>query len=235
MRIGELSRRTGVPVPTIKYYVREGLLPAGQLTSPNQASYDDAHERRLRLIRALLDVGGLKVAAIAEVLAAIDDPDRSVHKVLGAATDPIVPRYADSEADAELEGAREEVRELIARRGWRVDDDTPAVEALAAALAALDRVGHGAFIEVLDDYASAAEQVARADLAYVGRRAGLDDLVESVVIGTVLGDAVLVSLRRLAHVEVSARRYGDDTAADGGGHGPGREGGGRSDGKAVVS
>ena len=65
MRIGELSRRTGVPVPTIKYYVREGLLPAGQLTSPNQASYDDAHERRLRLIRALLDVGGLKVAAIA--------------------------------------------------------------------------------------------------------------------------------------------------------------------------
>lgn len=29
MRIGELSRRTGVPVPTIKYYVREGLLPPG--------------------------------------------------------------------------------------------------------------------------------------------------------------------------------------------------------------
>ena len=94
MRIGELSRRTGVPVPTIKYYVREGLLPAGQLTSPNQASYDDAHERRLRLIRALLDVGGLKVAAIAEVLAAVDDPGRSVHKVLGVATDRIVPRYA---------------------------------------------------------------------------------------------------------------------------------------------
>ncbi|MFF3460249.1 MerR family transcriptional regulator [Streptomyces sp. NPDC002730] len=214
MRIGELSRRTGVPVPTIKYYVREGLLPAGQLTSPNQASYDDAHERRLRLIRALLDVGGLKVAAIAEVLAAVDDPGRSVHKVLGAATDPIVPRYAEGEPDAELEGARDEVRELIARRGWRVDDDTPAVEALATALAAMDRVGHGAFIEVLDDYASAAEQVARADIAYVGRRAGLDDLVESVVIGTVLGDAVLVALRRLAHVDVSARRYGDDRPPD---------------------
>ena len=37
MRMAELSRRTGVPVPTIKYYLREGLLPPGERTSPNQA------------------------------------------------------------------------------------------------------------------------------------------------------------------------------------------------------
>ncbi|MGW9433903.1 MerR family transcriptional regulator, partial [Streptomyces decoyicus] len=85
MRMGELSRTTGVPVPTIKYYVREGLRPPGELTSPNQATYGEAHERRLRLIRALLDVGGMKVAEIADVLTAIDDPARPVHKVLGAA------------------------------------------------------------------------------------------------------------------------------------------------------
>ena len=35
MRIAELSQTTGVPVPTIKYYLREGLLPSGELTSPN--------------------------------------------------------------------------------------------------------------------------------------------------------------------------------------------------------
>ncbi|NUK53846.1 MerR family transcriptional regulator [Streptomyces lunaelactis] len=214
MRIGELSRRTGVPVPTIKYYVREGLLPAGQLTSPNQASYDDAHERRLRLIRALLDVGGLKVAAIAEILAAVDDPGRTVHDVLGEATSPIVPRYPGGAPDGELKAAREEVRALVKRRGWRVESEAPAVEALAGALVALGRVGHAAFAaEVLDDYAAAAEQVARVDLAYVGRRAGLDDLVESVVIGTVLGDAVFVSLRRLAHIDGSARAFGDDKTA----------------------
>ncbi|MCX4823977.1 MerR family transcriptional regulator [Streptomyces sp. NBC_01142] len=210
MRIGELSRRTGVPVPTIKYYVREGLLPAGRLTSPNQASYDDAHERRLRLIRALLEVGGLKVAAVAAVLAAIDDPGRSVHKVLGAATDRIVPRYGDSAQDEELEAAREEVSELIGRRGWRVDHDNPAAEALAGALAALEGVGHGEFTGLLDDYADAAEQVAGVDIAYVGRWAGRDDVVERAVIGTVLGDAVFASLRRLAHVDVSARAFGDE-------------------------
>jgi DNA-binding transcriptional MerR regulator len=198
-------------VPTIKYYVREGLLPAGRLTSPNQADYDDAHERRLRLIRALLDVGGLKVAAVAEVLAAMDAPDRSVHKVLGAATDRTVPRYPGVQ-DEELEAAREEVAELIRRRGWRVDGDNPSVEALAGALAALERVGHGEFAELLDAYADAAERVARVDIAYVGRWAGLDDVVERSVVGTMLGEAMFASLRRMAHVDGSARAFGDGDA-----------------------
>ncbi|MBT2527212.1 MerR family transcriptional regulator [Streptomyces sp. ISL-99] len=207
MRIGELSRRTGVPVPTVKYYVREGLLPPGQLTSPNQASYDETHERRLRLIRALLDVGGLKVAAIREVLAAADDPARSVHGVLGEATNSIITRYGE-EADDEAVAARAEVDALMARRGWQVDPDHPAADALAAALAALGRLGHGGFARVLDDYADAAQAVARADLGYVAGRAAMDDLVESVVIGTVLGDAVFIALRRLAQVDESARIYG---------------------------
>jgi DNA-binding transcriptional MerR regulator len=205
VRIGELSRRTGVPVPTIKYYVREGLLPTGELTSPNQASYSDVHERRLRLVRALLEVGGLSVSSIRDVLLAVDDPDRSLHKVLGTVTDRLVPRYeAAGEAPA---AAREKVEELIARRGWAVDGDHPAALALTEALAALERVGHGAFAEVLDDYAAAAEAVAAADVAHVGRRLGRDDLVESVVVGTVVGDAMMAALRRLAQVDRSARAF----------------------------
>ncbi|WP_369216603.1 MerR family transcriptional regulator, partial [Streptomyces flavofungini] len=196
MRIGELSRRTGVPVPTIKYYVREGLLPAGELSSPNQARYDEAHVRRLRLIRALLEVGGLKVAAIADVLGAIDDPGRPLHKVLGAAADQLGTRGA-ADDDAEAEAAAATVERLIARRGWHTHESNPAADDLARALAALSRVGHGAFAELLEEYADAAEAVARADLAYVGRRGEVEDLVESVVIGTVLGEAVFNALRRL--------------------------------------
>ncbi|MEV0322420.1 MerR family transcriptional regulator [Streptomyces sp. NPDC050658] len=206
MRIGELSRRTGVPVPTIKYYVREGLLPQGELSSPNQAHYGEAHERRLRLIRALLDVGGLKVSAIAEVLGAVDDPERPLHKVLGAAADRLGPAGA-ADDDAEAAAARTAVEGLIARRGWRTHESNPAAADLARALAALDRVGHGAFTELLDEYAEAAELVARADLGYVDRRGAVEDLVESVVIGTVLGEAVFSAMRRLAHVDASARLY----------------------------
>lgn len=80
------------------------------------------------------------------------------------------------------------------------------------ALAALNRAGHGAFAEVLDAYADAAEQIARADLAYVARLAGLDDLVESAVVGTVLGDSLIASLRRLAQADGSARVYENDEA-----------------------
>ncbi|MEF9909743.1 MerR family transcriptional regulator [Streptomyces sp. P5-A9] len=229
MRIGELSRRSGVPVPTIKYYVREGVLPAGTLTSPNQARYDDGHERRLRLIRALLDVGGLSLSAIAEVLEAVDDPGQPVHKVLGVAAGRIIPEESgkpgesgetDEEEVEAAEGAgpesaeaREEVAALLARRGWYVDADNAAARSLAGVLAALHRVGHGAFVELLDVYADAAEPVARADLDYVRRRVAREDLVESVVVGTVLGEAMFGAMRRLAHVDASARAYGDPEEA----------------------
>ncbi|MFH8517253.1 MerR family transcriptional regulator [Streptomyces gelaticus] len=216
MRIGELSNRSGVPVPTIKFYVREGLLPAGQLTSPNQASYDSGHERRLRLIRALLDVGGLSLAAIGEVLRAIEDPAQPVHKVLGVAAKRLTPPQRD-EPGPELEEAREEVAELLERRGWRAEAHGPAGESLAEVIVALRRAGHGGFVELLDDYAAAAEPVARADLDYVGRRAVREDLVESVVVGTVLGEAMFGALRRLAHADASARMYDGDGAGGPGG------------------
>ncbi|MFF8377543.1 MerR family transcriptional regulator [Streptomyces sp. NPDC015661] len=207
MRIGELSRRTGVSVPTIKFYVREGLLPAGELTSPNQASYGETHVQRLRLIRALLDVGGLSVAGIRGVVTAVDDPERPVHDVLGAATKPLVPRYEGEPGDG-IEEARKTVAGLIEARGWHADPSGPASEALATALVALDELGHGRFVEVLDTYADAAEQVARADLDYVARHVAREELVESAVVGTVLGDVIFSALRRLAHMDASESTFG---------------------------
>ncbi|MCX5413727.1 MerR family transcriptional regulator [Streptomyces sp. NBC_00059] len=219
MRIGELSRRSGVPVPTIKFYVREGLLPPGELTSPNQARYGDGHERRLRLIRALMDVGGLSLSAIAEVLTTIDDPGQPVHEVLGVAANRITSTESVESGEAEPGSAeaREEVAALLARRGWRVSEDNPAARSLVGVLAALHRAGHGGFAELLDVYADAAEPVAHADLDYVRRRVAREDLVESVVVGTVLGEAMFGALRRLAHVEASARAYGETDGAEGAG------------------
>ena len=77
MKISELSRLSGVSVASIKYYVREGLLPAGTATSSNQATYDDTHARRLRLIRALIDIGGLSIGQVRATLAAVDEIGRA--------------------------------------------------------------------------------------------------------------------------------------------------------------
>ncbi|MFE5515024.1 hypothetical protein ACFQ9J_31280 [Streptomyces sp. NPDC056529] len=75
----------------------------------------------------------------------------------------------------------------------------------------LEEVGHGRFVEVLDAYADAAERVARADLEYVAHQVAREELVESVVVGTVIGDAVFAAMRRIVHVDESGRVFGETT------------------------
>lgn len=50
-RIGDLARRTGTPVDTIRYYERQGVLPAPARSEGNFRLYEAGHEQRLRLIR----------------------------------------------------------------------------------------------------------------------------------------------------------------------------------------
>jgi len=51
MRIGNLAEVTGTPVETIRFYEREGLLPAAQRTENNYRLYTAAHVDRLAFIR----------------------------------------------------------------------------------------------------------------------------------------------------------------------------------------
>lgn len=55
--IGEMSRRTGVKVPTIRFYEARGLLPAPSRTAGNQRRYDRAALDRLAFIRHNRDLG----------------------------------------------------------------------------------------------------------------------------------------------------------------------------------
>lgn len=51
MKIGELARVTDCPVETIRYYEREGLLPAAARGENNYRRYSEAHVERLTFIR----------------------------------------------------------------------------------------------------------------------------------------------------------------------------------------
>ena len=51
MRIGNLAAATGTPVETIRFYEREGLLPAAQRSDNNYRLYTTAHTERLAFIR----------------------------------------------------------------------------------------------------------------------------------------------------------------------------------------
>jgi DNA-binding transcriptional MerR regulator len=207
MRIAELSRRSGVAIPTIKYYVREGLLPPGELTSPNQARYSEAHLRRLKVIRALVDVGDLSIAATREVLDSIDAPGKTLHQRLGKAQYAVTPSPAlHGEVDEESWAlAAREVEDLLRERGWQVPATSPALPLLTRVLATLHSLGHDDLFGLLDRYADAAEDLADAEVRYVLSRPDVEGMLEGVVIGTTLGDIIVAALRRLAQADVSAR------------------------------
>jgi DNA-binding transcriptional MerR regulator len=201
MRIGELSRVTGVPVPTIKYYIREGLLPAGEPTGRNQARYEELHERRLTLVRALVDVGGLSVAATRRVLEQLDRPGITLREALGKTQFALAPPGPDEPTG----GAAEEVDVLLARLGWRVGTSNPARRTLAELLRTLRRLGQDDVLAVVDAYAAAAERLAEVEVALVLARPDTESRLEGVVVGSVLGDALLGALRRLAQENAASR------------------------------
>ncbi|MDK1473520.1 MerR family transcriptional regulator [Streptomyces sp. 549] len=214
MRIGELSRRTGVSVPTIKYYVREGLLPPGELSRPNQASYGAEHERRLRLIRALIEVGGVSVGRVREVVQAVSEADRPVHKALGVVQHSItrpVPDGANGggELDEAHRAAAGRVTALLDGLGWAVSSEHPSARVLVEAIAAMHRLGYTSFADRLEEYAAASELIARADLASVADVGSTAAMAEAVVVGTLLGDSALGALRRLAQRNASAGQFGE--------------------------
>ncbi|HEY2223558.1 MerR family transcriptional regulator [Actinomycetospora sp.] len=216
MRVGELSRRSGVSVASIKYYLREGLLPSGERTGPNQAAYDDGHVRRLRMVRALIDVGGLSVAATRDVLAAVDDPQVPLHEALGRAQATTTPRHAENAEDDDeaRAGAERALADLVARRGWEVSPQNPAWGTAVEVLATYTRLGDDDLAGQLELYAGAMEGVARREVAAVVDRGDRARTVEGAVVGTVLGDSLLAALRRLAQEHCSHELLGGRAGAD---------------------
>jgi DNA-binding transcriptional MerR regulator len=75
LRMRELAEASGVPAPTIKHYLREGLLPEPVKTSRNMAYYPPEFVDRIKLIKRLQEERFLPLKAIKTVLE--EDPDRA--------------------------------------------------------------------------------------------------------------------------------------------------------------
>jgi DNA-binding transcriptional MerR regulator len=75
LRMGELAEASGVPAPTIKHYLREGLLPEPVKTSRNMAYYPPEFVDRIRLIKQLQEERFMPLKVIREVLDS--DPERA--------------------------------------------------------------------------------------------------------------------------------------------------------------
>lgn len=200
MRISNLSQQAGLPVGTVKFYLRTGLLHAGRSTSATQALYDDSHLRRLRLVRALLEVGRLPLAEIQRILDVVDatelEPGDRVEAVRAS-----LARQPGGTQPTDLGAARALLDEL----GWTVAEDSPHLPALARALSAMDTVGLSTRPERLRSHAEAAHHAATSDCATVDE-ASTDEAPLVAATTAVLHDALLVALRRLATEDVLTRR-----------------------------
>ncbi|MFD1531852.1 MerR family transcriptional regulator [Pseudonocardia aurantiaca] len=197
--MAELSGRTGVPIPTIKFYLREGLLPPGERTSPNQAQYGEEHARRLKLIRALVDVGGLSIVASRAVLGHLDSVGVDTLEQLGKVQYSLTQRRErEQEDDDAWRAAEDQVEGLVERHGWTIRGDNPARASLIEVIATLHRLGQHDVLDLLDRYADAAEGLAAAEVAAMWARPSIEDRAEGVVTFAVLADALIAALRRLA-------------------------------------
>ncbi|MCZ8315176.1 helix-turn-helix domain-containing protein [Phreatobacter sp.] len=134
LTIGALSKRTGVKVPTIRYYEQIGLMPPVPRTDSGRRSYGAADLKRLGFIRHARNLG-FEIEEIRQLIALSGEPDRPC-----------------ADADA------------IARRHLaEIDDRISRLTALRGEIARMVELGpHGAIgecrvIEVLADHGLCAE------------------------------------------------------------------------------
>ena len=213
MRISELAEQSGATVATIKYYLREGLLPPGNKVGARRAEYGDRHLARLQLLRVLREVGDMPVSDLKQVVDAIDNKALSTHEMNGAACDALARTSGAVSAEMRALAAH-----VVQEAGWTyARPESPALDDLAGLLgvivdlsAMFDTNQAATYLGLID--ALAAYEVSRV---YAAERIhDRDAVVQQMVIGQVVFGQLLLSLRRIAHEHHSALRFPDQPSAD---------------------
>ena len=73
MKIGEIAKRSGVPPSTIRYYVRQGLLPEPTKVNKSMAYYDEGCIQRIQAIRHLQETKYFPLPVIRNILRRMDE------------------------------------------------------------------------------------------------------------------------------------------------------------------
>jgi len=129
MGIGDLAKRTGVKVVTIRYYEQIGVLPAVKRTSGNYRNYGVDHVRRLRFVRRCRDLG-FSLDQVRDLLrlSAEDGPScAEVCQMAGQQQKAVEDKIAD------LKRLASELRRITAScNGRRIMSECRIIEALSS-------------------------------------------------------------------------------------------------------
>jgi DNA-binding transcriptional MerR regulator len=227
VKISDLSRRTGVPISRIKYYIREGLLPPGDATAPNQADYGERHLSGIELIRSLREHADLSIPAIRRVVAGVAAAEEERRdgvaegfRSVGSERRAAAPAPVLDREQPEYRRARAEFEEVFRARAWTFAEDDPDVQELLTAVITARRV--------LTDTPPAGGWQRYADLAETAASFEVPDdwdpdrhpreTLRFAIAGTYLLEPIILAFRRIAlserHHRLRARRQRERGAGE---------------------
>ncbi|MDV8146710.1 MerR family transcriptional regulator [Arthrobacter sp. B10-11] len=203
MQLKDLSGHTGVSAASIKYYLREGLLPAGETVHATRAQYSARHVERLGLIQALRRIVGLNIEQIRGILKMADDGAPRLD--LLAAVQRVV-LHLDSHAQAGVDAGTPPADAVVRLRNWP-DYPSDARNALNAHLELMESLNIPVSGEVMDTYSKAMDDVARVDIAATTAPESVDQLILTAAVGMHMHSQLLLKLLALGQASHAIRRY----------------------------
>jgi len=190
-------------VATVKYYIREGMLAAGDPTGPRRATYDTSHVQRIHLIKALTGPAGLSVSQAKAILQIIDAPRFTLIDRLAGATRVLADAAgADVGTDESYPRAERVIRWL----GEPYRAEPPAAALLESALQAVEAAGFQLHQDQFAVYGEHMLAIAASEITNIPTDPA--EAVRYVVLGTVLFEPVLTAIRRLGQQSLAKRPAG---------------------------
>ena len=206
MQLKELSERSGVSAASIKYYLREGLLPAGEAIHATRAQYSARHVERLELIQSLRRIVGLNIEQIRGLLKMADDG--APRLVLLAAVQRVVLDL-DTPAASSGEVRTPPADAVVRLRNWP-DYPSDARNALNAHLELMESLDIPVSGKLLDTYSKAMDDVAGLDIAVTTATGSVDQLILTAAVGMHMHSQLLLKLLAFAQASHAIRRYDQD-------------------------
>ncbi|MEN3344331.1 MAG: hypothetical protein V7635_907 [Arthrobacter sp.] len=203
MQLKELSERAGVSAASIKYYLREGLLPAGEVVHATRAEYSDRHVSRLQLIQALRKVVGLNTEQIRNILRLADGGAPRL-ELLAAVQRTVLCLDASSTERGDI---RTEAGDAVVRLRTWPDAPSDARNALNEHVSQMESLGISVPLELLDAYSKAVDDIGGRDIAATTAPDDVNQLIMTAAVGMHLHSQLVLKLLALAQASHAIRRY----------------------------
>ncbi len=213
LKMSAFAAAAGVPVPTIKHYLREGLLPEPVRTSRNMAYYDASLVERVKAIKRLQQELYLPLKVIRRILDRLDDgelpAELAVEATIARVLEDLAPKEAISRRRSIASGITASELDLLTKLGivhpvgkgdaQRFEgDDVALLEVFAQAR----RAGLTPEMlppEILREYTHAVRRLVRVELQLFRRGvipAAGRNLAQLTEAATTLSERLVVLLRR---------------------------------------